>query len=83
MAKGEASDQTEHQSVCVDCVDSRSTDHHQRTWLLKGVITAQIKCAGEHPDRQIVIQRRRSKAIYNAYPGGVIWTLHQDPMAAI
>ena len=34
-----------------DRVHPRSTGSDQRTWLLKGVIMAQIKRAGENPDR--------------------------------
>ena len=46
VAKGETSDQKAHRLRCVDRVDSRSTDHHQCTWLFKGVITALMKRAG-------------------------------------
>ena len=32
---------------------------------------AQINARGVHPDRRIAIQRRRSDALYNAYPRGL------------
>ena len=57
----------------------QSTDYHAWiTWtrgpsdpsnardINRGVIKAVISYRGEHPDRQIVIQRRRSNAFYNA-----------------
>ena len=53
-------------------------DHNRARALKVGVITAQINARGVHPDRRIVIQRERSDAFYNAYPRGLIRTLHQD-----
>ena len=66
VAEVEALDRAKPRISRVDRVNSRSTGSDQRTWLLKGVITAQIKRAGENPDCQIAIQGAKSYAFYNA-----------------
>ena len=61
-----ALDRAERGTSCVDRVDARTTRSHQRTWLIKRIITAKIKRAGEDPDRQIAIQGAKLRAFYNA-----------------
>ena len=66
VAEAEALDRAKRGTSHVDRVNSRSTRSDQHTWLLKGVITAQIKRVGENPDRQIAIQGAKSHVFYNA-----------------
>ena len=66
VAEAEALDRAKRGTSRIDRVNLWSTGSDQRTWLLQGVITAQIKRAGENPDRQIAIQGAKLHAFYNA-----------------
>ena len=66
MAEAEALDRTVDQSSRVDRVHPWSIASRSRLWLIKGIITVQIKSRATHLDRQIVIQGAKTHALYNA-----------------
>ena len=54
-----------------------STGSSDRTLALKtGVITTQMQRVERHPNRRIMIQRRRFRAFYNAYKWSFIGSVH-------
>ena len=68
-------------STRVDQMDARSTDKDQRTCLIRGVITVQIKSRGRHPDRRIKNQGTRCLAFLKRLSTDQIVAVHHDPTA--
>ena len=66
MATHDASDRRRLGNPRVDRVDARTIDHDQNTCVKRRIITAQIKRAGENPDRQIAIQGAKLRAFYKS-----------------
>ena len=65
-------------STRVDQIDVRYTDKDQRTCLIRGVITVQIKSRRRLPDRRIKNQRTRCLAFLKRLSTDQIVVVHHD-----
>ena len=83
VADREALDQRKrNRSASIECARG-PPDHITRSCLFKRIITAQIKCAREHLERQITIQLAQSSAFYNTYQRASSRRSIHDPTAVI